>query len=178
MSLFKSDPFSESSLPELNEDTDPTIRFSSLHTTENVIPPMIMPEPAPLFKAPPAMSEPTPIAEEKPKPTSTPEPELQASHYGVEKIIRLVRASPSQDSELVISIIIKTLESTGIDTHMLLADAIAKEDQAQVAIQKLEKEIQFLEAQMNERRQQIDSLSVLQKEFTLIKDKIALATQG
>ncbi len=199
MSLFKPDALTEADLHEYGDDTDPTLHFSTAMRPMETVATTEIQQPTPLFSSPPQTEEPmapahlepipeTPMMAEQTimnsspptQPITTPsisaEPAMQP--YGIEKIIRLIRSSPSQDSELVISIILQTLESAGINTHTLLVDAAAKEDQAQLAIQKLEKEIQFLDAQMNERRQQIESLSILLAEFSLIKGKIEQATHS
>ena len=188
MSLFKSDDFTESSLHQYNDDTDPTVQFSATMPPEEDLSVII--QPAPLFSAPTPeaeliskpmpepimaaiMPEPIVAAKQNAEPMAPQQTAAAATEaYGIEKIIRLMHASPAENSELVISIIIKTLESAGINTQALLSDAAAKENQAQFAMQKLEKEIQFLESQVGERRQQIASLSTLLENFTLIKSKI------
>ncbi len=172
MSLFDPDTLTGPAEDFNNpQDPDPTLQYTR----------SIVPNPAydakddeapHVFNTPPAAIEP-----EQPIPQSyavvPPPAATSTAPYGIEKVIRLIRSlPPGSDQDLAITLIIRTLDSSGVNVRSLLTDATEKEQQATSAIQKLEKEIQLLQTQINERHQQIDSLASLLNEFTLIRKKI------
>lgn len=97
--------------------------------------------------------------------------------YGIEDAINLMRKLPSDNLEVVVSVVKQTLESTQISVDDIIADANDKEERLLSKNTQLEKEIQELQHQISSRNQQIAKLLEDHKETVVVRERLQLANQ-
>lgn len=200
MSLFNPDISTDPLTQDYSDDTDPTLHFSDRTSLEeasfeqkptplfNSASAGSIEEPltsynSPLFPQPnletQEMSNAVTSTEkvissseaDKPKITPSIPIKMESSPYEIEKLIKLISVH-SAENKSATSIIIDTLNSVGINLDALLEDADLKEEETKVNIQKIMREIQFFEEQMNERNEQIILLRETLERFQSIKYEI------
>lgn len=96
-------------------------------------------------------------------------------HYGIEDAIELMRRLPKENSELVVSVVKETLESTNISIAEIIADADNKSTQIRNRNEVLEREISELRAQINEREGYIEELQSNLNETLSVREKLQLS---
>lgn len=109
--------------------------------------------------------------------TSTVQRPVTSSHYGIEDAIKLMRALPRDNNEVVVTVVKKTLESTNIQVPDIIDDANAKEDRIRNEHQTLETEIKELQDQIAKRNHQISDLLKDLKETTDVRQRLELALE-
>ncbi len=95
--------------------------------------------------------------------------------YGIEDAIELMRRLPKEHSELVVSVVKETLESTQVSISDIIADADNKSAQIRDRNDTLEQEIADLRAQINEREEYIDELQANLNETLTVREKLQLS---
>ena len=99
------------------------------------------------------------------------EAERALRDYGIEQAIALMRLLPHEaNTELVVQVVKKTLESTNIRVPKIIEDAARKERDLDARVGQLEREIQVREAEIE--RHQKD-----RAETTTVKERLQLAEQ-
>lgn len=139
------------------------------------------PAPAPVAAAP--RPEPKTIEAEPPPKAAAPkrrepEPEpddFDAPSYGINKAIELMRTLPTDNIELVVTVIKHTLESTRIKIGEIIEDATHKQDDIQGRIKILKTEIAEFEAEIATRKEEIGGLEADFAETTQVKEHLQLA---
>lgn len=102
-------------------------------------------------------------------------PARKAISYGIEDAISLMRKLPSDNMEVVVSVVKQTLESTQISVDDIIADANDKEERLLNRNTQLEKEIQDLQQQIATRNKQITDLLEDHKETVSVRERLQLA---
>jgi hypothetical protein len=127
---------------------------------------------------PPRPAEVAPKAE-PPKvepPRAPPPPPAAASlPFGIEDAVVLVRQLPTRNTDLVMQVVKKTLESVHVDIVQIIDGATKKEQGIEDRISTLKKEIERLEAQIATSKKEIAQLEAEQKEVTSVKERLLMA---
>lgn len=134
-------------------------------------------------------SEPTPVPAPKLEVTAAPRPEAsptaapkpspkaaQASVFGIQNAMELMRKLPPDNIALVVSVVKTTLESLDIDVESIILDAKTKRDKIAERISGLEAEIADLEEEVAARREEIKSLRDDAAETKLVQERLQLAS--
>ena len=114
-----------------------------------------------------------PMAPNTRPPVSTSRP----LNYGIEDAIKLMRKLPSVNTEIVVSVVKTTLESTNVQVPDIIADAERKEQSIHKRTAQLEKEIAELEQKIAKRNEEIATLQTDLQETTKVKEHLLLAEQ-
>lgn len=96
-------------------------------------------------------------------------------NYGIEDAIELMRRLPKEHSELVVTVVKETLESTQVSIADIIADADNKSAQIRDKNSTLEQEIADLRAQINEREEYISELQANLNETLTVREKLQLS---
>lgn len=76
-------------------------------------------------------------------------------NYSIDHAVELMRELPDDGSEVVVTVVAKTLQSANIDVCKIIEDAANKETALEEQIRKLNKEIESLQSQIADKKQQI-----------------------
>ena len=106
---------------------------------------------------------------------TNPSPVRKAISYGIEDAISLMRKLPSDNMEVVVSVVKQTLESTQISVDDIITDASDKEERLLNHNSQLEKEIKDLEQEIASRNKQIKELLLDHKETVSVRERLQLA---
>lgn len=120
----------------------------------------------PFTEQPPAMDFSAPLA---------PRTKLTKTGYGIEDAIKLMKALPRDNNEVVVTVVKKTLESTDIHIENIIDDANSKEERIRANHKTLEDEIKQLQDQIAQRNQRISELLQDLKETTDVRQRLQLA---
>ena len=104
-----------------------------------------------------------------------PQRPARSGYYGIEDAIKLMRALPRDNNEVVVTVVKKTLESTDIQVTDIIDDANTKEDRIRNEHKTLETEIKDLQDQIAKRNHQISDLLKDLKETTDVRQRLQLA---
>ncbi len=86
-----------------------------------------------------------------------------------------MRTLPADNVELVVQVVKFSLESVGIKLPIIIEDAIRRQKDIQGRIGVLRAEIADLEAEIKQRKDEIDRLDADHKETTVVRDRLELA---
>lgn len=106
---------------------------------------------------------------------ASPNASRKAISYGIEDAISLMRKLPSDNMEVVVSVVKQTLESTQISVDDIITDANDKEERLLARNSQLEKEIKDLEQEIASRNKQIKDLLLDHKETVTVRERLQLA---
>jgi hypothetical protein len=96
--------------------------------------------------------------------------------YGVADLVRLLKTIPvDQHPDLVVRVVKTTLESVGVHSSQVLEDALKQEGVIHERIAVLEKEIEGLTGEIQQRREQITQLQVELSEATRVRERLQSA---
>ncbi|RMH45143.1 MAG: hypothetical protein D6689_00670 [Deltaproteobacteria bacterium] len=134
----------------------------------------------------PAASAPAPLAASTPtRPAPEPDPDAAAESemdddydapaYGIDDAIELMRSLPTDNVELVVQVVKKTLESTKVKVRSIIDDASRKQKDIEGRIDVLKKEIAEYEQEIATRREEIAKLEADHAETTTVKERLELA---
>ena len=101
----------------------------------------------------------------KPSPSSN----RPGSEYGIQDAIKLMRKLPNMNTDIVISVVIKTLESADIRVEEIISDAQERESKIENRSVKLITEIDDLEAQIAKLNTEITQLNSDLEETSKVK---------
>lgn len=106
------------------------------------------------------------------------EAERALRDYGIEQAIALMRLLPHEaNTELVVQVVKKTLESTNIRVPKIIEDAARKERDLDARVAQLEREIGELEREIQVREAEIERHQKDRAETTTVKERLQLAEQ-
>lgn len=106
------------------------------------------------------------------------EAERALRDYGIEQAIALMRLLPHEaNTELVVQVVKKTLESTNIRVPKIIEDAARKERDLDARVGQLEREIGELEREIQVREAEIERHQKDRAETTTVKERLQLAEQ-
>ncbi len=106
------------------------------------------------------------------------EAERALRDYGIEQAIALMRLLPHEaNTELVVQVVKKTLESTNIRVPKIIEDATRKERDLDARVGQLEREIGELEREIQVREAEIERHQKDRAETTTVKERLQLAEQ-
>lgn len=97
--------------------------------------------------------------------------------YGIEEAIRLMKALPRDNNEVVVTVVKKTLESTNIEVQDIINDANTREERMRSQQQQLESEIKNLQGEIARRNQRISELLQDLKETSDVRQRLQLALE-
>ncbi len=126
------------------------------------------------------VANPTPPAQPKPQTTkvrvkSNSSPSSNSSVYGIEDAIKLMRQLPNVDSEILITVVNKTLESANIKVSEIIADAESKEANIERRNSSLSSRIAELDNEISQLNAEITTLTDDLKETTKVKKLLKLS---
>jgi hypothetical protein len=98
--------------------------------------------------------------------------------FGIQKAIELMRDLPSQNVELVVQVVKKTLESMEVDVATIVDDAKSKQAKIQGRIKGLEDEIADFKEEIAGREEEIAALKSDFAETRLVRERLELAQKG
>jgi predicted phage tail protein len=108
---------------------------------------------------------------------AAPKPAKRALSYGIEDAIGLMRKLPRENTDVVVSVVKQTLESTQISIDDIIADATDKEERLLNKNTQLEREIKDLQAEIATRNKQIADLLADHKETVTVREQLQLANK-
>lgn len=91
------------------------------------------------------------------------------TNYGIDHAVALMRDLPKDASPVIVSTVTKTLESARIDVSRIIEDAQNKETALSDQINQLNSEIDSLNAQIAQKKDQINDASKILKETQHVK---------
>jgi hypothetical protein len=99
-----------------------------------------------------------------------------AQAYGVADLIRLLKTIPvDQHPDLVVRVVKTTLESVGVHSSQVIEDALKQESIIHERIGVLEKEIEGLTGEIQQRKEEIAQLQVELSEATRARERLQSA---
>jgi len=99
-----------------------------------------------------------------------PNPPVTSGGYGIQEAIELIRKLPNVNTEIVITVVIKTLESANISVDKIIKDAQAREHKIEDRSGRLISKIESLEAEIAELNEEITQLNSDLEETNRVKD--------
>ena len=91
------------------------------------------------------------------------------SKYGIDHVVALMRDLPNDNSDVVIAVVTKTLESANINIGNIIADATKKEQMLESEVHQLKDEIKTLQAQIAEKEEKISVSTAILEETKKVK---------
>jgi len=152
--------------------------FDRKRPEEEPAAPAPQPAPAPKAAAPAKEAEPKKAAEPakaEPKPSKAVEPAKPA--YGIQNAIELMRQLPSDNVQLVVEVVKKTLESLNVNIGSIITDAEHKHARIDNRVSTLRAEIADYEEEIAARKDEIDALTADRDETKLVKERLEMAQQ-
>lgn len=101
-------------------------------------------------------------------------PERQSSskpEYGIQETIKLLRAMPKGDQDIVLMVVKKTLESMDVRVADIIRDAEIKEKGFNQLLSTLRAEVTDYQSKVKTKQQEIITLEVVLKETTAVKNR-------
>jgi len=92
------------------------------------------------------------------------------SGYGIQDAIELMRKLPNVNSDIVVTVVRKTLESANIQVNEIVSDAQKRETEIEDRSDQLIMEIEKLESKISELNEEITELNAEIEETTKVKD--------
>jgi len=77
-------------------------------------------------------------------------------NYGIDHAIQLLRALPDDNTDIVVSVVTKTLESANIDVSKIIQDAESKAKSLEAQVLQLNEEIKALQDLITQKKDQIN----------------------
>ena len=91
------------------------------------------------------------------------------ANYGIDHAIELLRNLPDENTDIVVSVVTKTLESANINISRIIEDAQNKEHTLEAQINQLNEEIEALQNQITQKKQQINVSTAILGETKKVK---------
>jgi len=95
---------------------------------------------------------------------------VNSAGYGIQEAIELIRKLPNVNTEMVITVVIKTLESANISVDKIVKDAQARENKIEDRSSRLIAKIETLEAEIAELNEEITQLNTDLEETNRVKE--------
>ena len=103
-------------------------------------------------------------------PSARPSSSINSGPYGIQEAIELIRKLPNVNTDIVITVVIKTLESANISVDKIIKDAQAREHKIEDRSGRLISKIESLEAEIAELNEEITQLNSDLEETNRVKD--------
>ena len=97
-------------------------------------------------------------------------PSPVASGYGIQEAIELIRKLPNVNTDIVINVVIKTLESANISVDKIIKDAQGRESKIEDRSGRLISKIEALEAEISELNEEITLMNTELEETNRVKE--------
>lgn len=94
----------------------------------------------------------------------------QSGAYGIQEAIELIRKLPNVNTDIVINVVIKTLESANISVEKIIQDAQGRETRIEDRSGRLISKIEALEAEIAELNEEITQLNTDLEETNKVKE--------
>ena len=114
---------------------------------------------------------------QEPQSTKTVKSNSTTNAYGIEDAIKLMRQLPKVDSEILITVVNKTLESANIKVSTIIADAEGKESNIKDRNVRLGSRIKELESEISQLNEEITVLTADLKETSKVKELLQLSVK-
>src|SRR5262249_54072350 len=95
-----------------------------------------------------------------------------AATVGIDYAVQLMRSLPTNNIELVVQVVRRTLESLNIHVTDIVRDAAKRQKDIQTRVGQLNNEIMALQAEVERRQLEIKSLEAAHGEVTLVKERL------
>lgn len=92
--------------------------------------------------------------------------------YGIQETINLIRSLPESSPEVMIPVVIKTLESANIDVNDIIADAAEREEMIEIRSVELVNRIEALEAKIAELNDEAVAINNELEDVTEVKNML------
>jgi hypothetical protein len=125
--------------------------------------------------APTAPTRATPRPKVQRAPAPVEEVDIDEPDYGIDEAIELMRSLPTDNVELVVQVVKRTLESTRVKVSTIIDDATRKQARIESRIDVLKQQIAEFEQEISTRRREISSLETDHRETTTVKEQLVLA---
>lgn len=99
------------------------------------------------------------------------------ARYGIEEAIALMRTLPRENSDLIVTVVNKTLQSMDISVNEIIQDAENKEAHIRKEHKALEQEVKQLQEKISQRHQDISELVADLKETAEVKKRLLLSME-
>lgn len=106
---------------------------------------------------------------------ASPAPAPPEPAYGIRQAIELMRGLPSDNGELVVHVVKKTLASLGIRVETIVEDANQKQSEIETRIATLKEEIAELDHEIQIRREEIARLDADCREIVQVRERLLAA---
>lgn len=103
-------------------------------------------------------------------PQARPAQPTQPAAYGIQEAIELIRKLPNVNTDIVINVVIKTLESANISVEKIVQDAQSRESRIEDRSGRLITKIEALEAEIAELNIEISQLNTELEETNKVKE--------
>jgi len=103
-------------------------------------------------------------------PSARPSSPTNSGAYGIQEAIELIRKLPNVNTDIVVTVVIKTLESANISVDRIIKDAQAREHKIEDRSGRLISKIDSLEAEIAELNEEITQLNSDLEETNRVKD--------
>lgn len=113
---------------------------------------------------------PAPTPQPASAPSARPSSPINSGAYGIQEAIELIRKLPNVNTDIVITVVIKTLESANISVDKIIKDAQAREHKIEDRSGRLISKIESLEAEIAELNEEITQLNSDLEETNRVKD--------
>jgi len=121
-----------------------------------------------------ANPNPNPMAQARPPEAKARVVKTNPNAYGIEDAIKLMRQLPNVDSEILITVVNKTLESANIKVAEIISDAETKENNIGQRNSSLSTRIEQLQKEISQLNSEITTLTDDLKETTKVKNLLML----
>jgi len=91
------------------------------------------------------------------------------ANYGIDHAIELLRSLPNENTDIVVSVMTKTLESANINVAKIIEDAQDKVQSLESQISQLNEEIETLQNQIAQKKEQISVSTAILGETQKVK---------
>lgn len=92
-----------------------------------------------------------------------------SNKYGIDHVVALMRDLPNDNSDVVVAVVTKTLESANINIANIITDAAKKEQMLESEVHKLKDEIKTLQEQIAEKEEKINVSTAILEETKKVK---------
>ena len=99
-------------------------------------------------------------------------------HYSIDHAVELMRELPDHGSDVVVTVVAKTLQSANINVNKIIDDAKDKEASLEAQIRKLNEEIEMLQTQIADKKEQISVSNATLEETRKVRGLLETSEAG
>lgn len=99
-------------------------------------------------------------------------------NYSIDHAVELMRELPDHGSDVVVTVVAKTLQSANINVNKIIDDAKDKEASLEAQIRKLNEEIEMLQTQIADKKEQISVSNATLEETRKVRGLLEKSEAG